>query len=337
MTRKDLETLKSTLHKIEENRGLVPKLEIEINEINEYKSKEEKEISNISKKIQDVEKLAQENDSWTEEKKEKENHNSKWLEKAKEKVEIFSREEKPLIEKTESEIRDLRTKSYGTLILTIAVSLFFITLIGGAAQGWKEADKLPRGEWVCDNGEVIALLDVLDDEEHCSDGSDEDRNWFSDSRAEKAKNGDEYEKLDNAKWDLWIETTCLTSLPSIILIMLGYVYKVKRMKPVQLKIEELEEENKKRVKKEKSLKNNVKSWVGKNDSIQLQIKDRARKINSLEDLRNTRKSHKSKVNQFEKDIIAIEEKIRKLQSEEQELWDSIKNLIPFGHISFEDL
>ena len=221
----ELNRLKTTLEQIDNiRRKIIPDMSEKISGLERKKAQKLKEISGKEKSLEKSIRIKKGHDEWEKDAQKKIEHNNKFLEKARVKLTDFEREVLPEIEEQSSKISQLMSVKHGLTITILSGTVLILLLVIGAAQGYSEARDLPRGEWVCDNGEIIDLLDVMDDTEHCSDGSDEEFKFFSDSRAQEAAKSEEHRKLTDAKWNKWWEVTLKVSSPGIILFVFGCLY-----------------------------------------------------------------------------------------------------------------
>ena len=330
MSLSELKRLKTTLADVETTRKKISEIPSEIVKLEKKLKSSMKRLQSAETELDKTKKLKNQHSEWLEDVEKKIQHNEKYQHKAETKVKNFATEEKPLIKKTEKEISDLREINHGYVMMLFAVFTLVLMTFYGTVEGWQEANNLPRGEWVCDNGEIIDLLDVMDGSEDCSDGSDEETNFFSDSRAEKAEDSEEYNELLDAKWGLWLKTIGNSCVPGVIFVCLAGAYMYFRNTPITQKVIILQEENKKRIAKEKSLKSNVKKWERKTSGLNKSVKTREDKISSIREKELHITEIKDEIKKLQKKITDSESNIMKLEQKEIELWESIRNLIPLG-------
>lgn len=327
----ELNRLKTTLEEIDSiRRRIIPKMSEKISELEGNKANQLKEISSREKSLEKSLTIKKEHDEWGTDAQKKIKHNDKFLEKARAKLTDFESEVLPEIEEQSSKIDQLMSVQHGFTITILSGMLLSLLLVIGAAQGYAEARDLPRGEWVCDNGEIIDLLDVMDNTDHCSDGSDEEFYVFSDSRAEEAEESEEYSKLMDAKWSKWWDVTLQVIWPGIISFVFGCIYWTFENKFNQDKIQVLHKDNKKLKDKHKSLRKNVKSWENKNASVEGSISSRREKIASIQNQKTQVDAALEELNLISIQIERAETERAKYVEKETELWESIRDIIPLG-------
>ena len=337
MSLTELERLKRTLADIDKIRKSIPDISKDIIRLEKIKSEIEREIKGRKKTLGETENLKFGHDEWLNDVNEKIQYNLKWQKRREAQVEKFNEEQKPLMKKDENDILTLENTTHGMFIMVLAVTtLVFLALIG-SIQGYQAASDLPRGEWVCDNGEIIGLLDVQDGIEDCSDGSDEEEYVFSDSRSEDARDSDEYGELSDAQWGTFFTKAGGKALPGLVFVGIAIVYYSLRNKPLQAKIVKLKEGLKDRSKKEKSLKDNVKSWKRKTSTLRKSIKEKENKITSIENQKLEIRKSQNKLENTVSEIDMAKLYIEKSEEKEVELWESIRDIIPFGNTSFDSL
>ena len=198
MTKKDLLFLKSTLAEIRHEQKSILSAKSKIRMLEQRQDLESKTLRDLNREINRIYKLSKSHEEWVSEKK---REISDVKTRLKEKRSI--RKERNLEIKhlgaiiSEREEQIDTTEAENTVVTMIFLVLF--TLIGFSA-GMIYTKDFPRGEWVCDDGTIVDLLDVDDfwDTEDCPDGSDEDFIVFGNSRAEDAGESDEFRKLSAA-------------------------------------------------------------------------------------------------------------------------------------------
>ena len=192
----ELNRLKTTLEEIDKiRRKDIPEMSEKISDFEEKKVNQLNEISAREKRIEKSILIEKGQDEWKKDAQKKIKRNNKLLEKAREELTDFESEVLPEIAEQSVEINRLKYVNHGLTILVISGIVMILLLVMGVVNGVAEARDLPRGEWVCDNGEVIALLDVMDYTYDCSDRSDEEVKIRSDSRAQEAQKSEEYSKF----------------------------------------------------------------------------------------------------------------------------------------------
>jgi hypothetical protein len=333
MSKKDLTFLKKTLSDIE---NIDEEIRTPLEEKENLETKVENALTSLNDakfSLAEAEPLKHSHDEWMIDREKDHNHAEKFKIKAQKELDEHKNDIE-LMNDEENQIKDLNLKIENlSSILFIGWGAIIVFIIIGIFAGYNQAQELPRGEWVCDDGEIIELLDVLDDTEHCFDGSDENKGgWFTDSRAEKAEDSEEYNELLDAKWWKWEYVTFYYSIAGISILFWASGIKYLRTEIVMHTLDEVESSYYDKKSKIGKIKSRIDKWNRKINSNRKQIHERSVIVNSIPSIIN-------KIKQCEKNLESVkseqefnEKQIKDIRQKEQELWESIRHLIPFGSL-----
>lgn len=167
MTKIDLLFLKSTLAEIRHEQKAILSAKSKIRKKEQRQAAQEEIVRESKRKINRINKLSKTHEEWVSEKK-REISDVKTTLKEKRSIRK-SRNleiEDTKAEKAQIEEQIKMKKKNEQIISGILVVLL---LLIGTGVGVYMAKDSPRGEWVCDDGSVIELLDVQDGQDHCPD------------------------------------------------------------------------------------------------------------------------------------------------------------------------
>lgn len=334
MTKKDLLFLKSTLAEIRHEQKSILSAKSKIRMLEQRQDLESKTLRDLNREINRIYKLSKSHEEWVSEKK---REISDVKTRLKEKRSI--RKERNLEIKhlgaiiSEREEQIDTTEAKNTVVTMIFLVLF--TLIGFSA-GMIYTKDFPRGEWVCDDGTIVDLLDVDDfwDTEDCPDGSDEDFIVFGNSRAEDAGESDEFRKLSAA-------ISNARSYCTIIGFGLGLgirflFFRITKSLNPNHTVESLEEDMTALIAKKEQLTKKRKSGdnIGKLDAslkqLESELSNRTDEVSGHDDLKS-RKANTT--NQISKNNSDLEELLKKIKLKEnliKEYWEKLSHLIPYS-------
>lgn len=331
MSVSDLKLLKLNLKSIDNLRQKEPILKESIDSLRKDTLEQKKEIQFIKDKLSMAEKLSVAHEEWVSIKQyriaEKRLHETEAIQNQ----QTFESNEKKQISDTTDLITELSLIRPGEVMLPFSIFVLISLAVIGGIIGGINASELPRGEWICDNGDIIALLDVQNDEEHCSDGSDENDGsvWSStDSRSEQAKDGDEYGELSENKWHLFFKTTAIYSCPGLILVFLAGYHRYQTQRNLNSKISSLNSENQTRLGEISRLNKRVASIKADIFDIQTIINKRELEIKEIPKLNRELGKTQDKIESNKQNIDRLFDEIQGNKVTEKELWNEIKHLIP---------
>jgi len=330
---RELSHLKNTLSVINSIAMEEKKLEEEIQSMNQKKRQATKFLLQINKKLEAAIITSEEHEEWIIKFDNKIKHNDQWQSKAESKFEDFVNENQQNISDNDIKINTLRNYESGNYIFVLAMFIIFSGLISGGVYGYYSSENnSSRGEWVCDDGQVIDLLDVWDGTIHCSDGSDEAESGYfqSETRAEEAYYSDEHSDLNWAELRLQTEPIFMFAIPGVILLVFAFWYHEIKSAPIEIEMKRLVAENQKLKQKKAKLESKIDSWKLKTWKLTEKKDKRERRIKDIPGIKKQKVEVELNVGSIKSSIIKTILEIEKCQTMTAENWDSIKHLIPLG-------
>ena len=327
MTKKDLLFLKSTLAEIRLSQKAIVSTETKIRKLEQRQAAQEEIVRESKRKINRINKLSKTHEEWVSEKK-REISDVKTTLKEKRSIRKSrnlelkdAKAEKAQIEKK------IKIKRKNEQIYTIILLVLFMMI--GTGVGMYFTEDFPRGEWVCDDGSVIELLDVRDGKDHCPDGSDEDTALFSNTRADDASESEESLRLGNdiTEWILagtgfgmilsLVSVNILFGIPSRAIGTLdGSII------PLTVKIEQLG--------KVHSLGDGIGLLGKKLKELELELSKKSGEMSGIDELK-ARKSNSE--TQIKNNKVDLEKQLNKIELNKiliKDNWEKITHLIPYS-------
>lgn len=329
MTKKDLVFLKSTLAEIRSEQKAILSIKTKIKKLEKGKVADDKTLRELKRKINRISKWSKTHDDWISEKK---REIGEVKTKLKDNRELRS-SRNLLIKNIKSEISELETQIEYTETKNFGITTMFFVLftVIGFSAGMIYTSDFPRGEWICDDGTVIDLLDVVEfwGNEDCPDGSDEDIAVFGDSRAEDAKKSDEYTRLRG-------DIDGVISICVIIGIGFGFAPWRKIVTNRSPSIDSLNEnlltltaEKEQLIKKRQSG-----DGIGKLETrlkkLKSELSRKTGEVSGLENLKNKMSESKHQINKNTEDLKILSKEIEIKEIAIQESWGKITHLIPYS-------
>ena len=332
MTKKDLLFLKSTLAEIRLSQKTIVSTETKLRKLEQIQAVQEEIVRESKRKINRINKLSKTHEEWVSEKKREISD-----------VKTTLKEKRSIRESRNLELKDakaekaqieeqIKSKRQNEKIIT-GVLVIFLMLVG-VGIGMYITKDFPRGEWVCDDGTVVGLLDVNDGVDHCPDGSDEESYWFSDSRAEDAKNSDEYMALsDPINEIVWLYPYLYGCVGFVLVyLFLGYIPFAASSRSVQLltdseisltvKLEQLG--------KDHSAGDGIGLLDKKLKKLELELAKKSGEMSGIDELKERKSNSET---QIKNNKVDMEKQLNKIELKKiliKDNWEKISHLIPYS-------
>lgn len=327
LSKKDFRLLKSNLKNIDKIKNKEPVLKQKIESYRDEIKNENKRMKEIKKSIAELDAKRENHKKWVSEKLDEQKELEDEKSELKTQLDDFDDVQGKEIDERYSKISELKKIHPGEVSRPSALVLLFFLVLIGVLMGDLEAAKLPRGEWTCNNGEIIDLLDVDNDIKDCSDGSDEDSGWFS-GRAAEVSSSPEAQELRNAKVLMFFKMVMIVSSPAIVITTAVFITSAKKRSDLSSEISKMESEN--------QTQRFIRTEIGKKftytkdslSKVDLAISGRGEELEQIPKLESILILCKQNVEKMREKIDATQDEIRENQREEKRLWNEIKHLIP---------
>ena len=327
MTKIDLLFLKSTLAEIRHEQKAILSAKSKIRKKEQRQAAQEEIVRESKRKINRINKLSKTHEEWVSEKK-REISDVKTTLKEKRSIRK-SRNleiEDTKAEKAQIEEQIKMKKKNEQIISGILVVLL---LLIGTGVGVYMAKDFPRGEWVCDDGSVIELLDVQDGQDHCPDGSDEDTALFSNTRADDASESEESIRLGNEIATWWILGFGVGMIIGLVSVNILFGIPSRAIQslddsviPLAVKIEQLG--------KVHSSGDGIGLLDKRLKKIKLELANKSGEMTGIDELK-ARKSNSE--TQIKNNKVDLENQLKKIELKEiliKDNWEKISHLIPYS-------
>lgn len=327
MTKKDLLFLKSTLAEIRLSQKAIVSTETKIRKLEQRQAAQEEIVRESKRKINRINKLSKTHEEWVSEKK-REISDVKTTLKEKRSIRKSRNLELKDAKAEKAQIEEQIKIKRGSEQIYSAFLMVILLLIG-VCVGMYISKDFPRGEWVCDDGSVIELLDVRDGKEHCPDGSDEDTALFSNTRADDASESEESLRLGNeiAQW-WWMGGGggMITGLVSVNILFGIPSRAIKSLDdsiiPLTAKIEQLG--------KVHSLGDGIGLLDKKLKELELELSKKSGEMSGIDELKAKKSNSET---QIKNNKVDLEKQLNKIELNKiliKDNWEKITHLIPYS-------